>query len=395
MRVTFNAFPDTLLGRLQSLGSEQNKALTQLSTGQRIAAPSDDAPAMQRVLNLRTEKKQNQQFHRNATDGLERSKVTFSTMEQLKDLLVRSSELAANLSGASSDQEYKAKAAEIDQLIQQGVNLGNTKLRGSYLFSGESTEKIPFVSELQNGKITSVGYQGSDNEALMHIGEGESMTVAVSATAEENGDISGILNEMIRLRDAMLSFDFEEVSAIRGGEKLDGKFATTLADPLDPQSKMSLPLNHGLKSGDKISINLGKKEVGGPTEGEGLESGIYFVKESTANTVTLSKTPGGPPVGITSNITPLSTFQRVGGLQHMEDAILSALSRQGTIQYRLETAMKDLETRYEATEQLISKDADIDFAEATVRLNRAQMAYQAAIQSGAMIQRNSLLDYVR
>jgi flagellin-like hook-associated protein FlgL len=36
MRVTFNTFPDTLLGRLQSLGSEQNKALTQLSTGQRI-----------------------------------------------------------------------------------------------------------------------------------------------------------------------------------------------------------------------------------------------------------------------------------------------------------------------------------------------------------------------
>ena len=118
MRVTFNAFPDTLLGRLQSLGSEQNKSLTQLSTGQRIAAPSDDAPAMQRILNLRTEKKQNQQYYRNATDGLDRSKVTFSALEQLKDLLVRSSELAANLSGASSDQEYKAKAAEIDQLIQ-------------------------------------------------------------------------------------------------------------------------------------------------------------------------------------------------------------------------------------------------------------------------------------
>ena len=62
MRVTFNTFPDTLLGRLQSLGGEQNKALTQLSTGQRISAPSDDAPAMQRILNLRTEKKQIQQL---------------------------------------------------------------------------------------------------------------------------------------------------------------------------------------------------------------------------------------------------------------------------------------------------------------------------------------------
>jgi flagellar hook-associated protein 3 FlgL len=389
MRVTFNAFPDTLLGRLQSLGSEQNKALTQLSTGQRISAPSDDAPAMQRILNLRTEKKQNQQFHRNATDGLERSKVTFSTLEQLKDLLVRSSELAANLSGASSDQEYKAKAAEIDQLIQQGVNLGNTKLRGSYLFSGESTEKIPFVPESQSGKITSVNYQGSDKEALMHIGEGESMTIAVSATAQENGDVAGILNEMIRLRDAMLDYDFEDVSAIRTGENLGGTFAATSATSVSPSSTINLGVNHGLKTGDKIELNLALGE------GAGLESGTYFVNKIDGNKLTLSRTPGGEPVQITSNISSASTFQRIGGLQHMEDTVLSALSRQGTIQYRLETAMRDLEVRYEATEQLISKDADVDFAEATVRLNRSQMAYQAAIQSGAMIQRNSLLDYVR
>ena len=137
MRVTFNTFPDTLLGRLQSLGGEQNKALTQLSTGQRIAAPSDDAPAMQRILNLRTEKKQNQQYYRNATDGLEVSKVTFSSLDQIKDLLVRTSELAANVNGVTSEQEFKAKASEIDQLIKQGLNVANTKLRGSYLLAGD------------------------------------------------------------------------------------------------------------------------------------------------------------------------------------------------------------------------------------------------------------------
>ena len=387
MRVTFNAFPDTLLGRLQSLGSEQNKSLTQLSTGQRIAAPSDDAPAMQRILNLRTEKKQNQQFYRNATDGLERSKVTFSSLEQLKDLLVRSSELAANLSGASSEQEFKAKAAEIDQLIQQGVNLGNTKLRGSYLFSGESTEVLPFQTETENGKIKSVAYNGSSTEAKMHIGEGESMTIAVSATAQENGDLAGILNEMVRLRDAMLASSFENVSAIRTGDSQQKEFVATEAPP--STNEIKLPSGHDLKTGDKITLSLNSGE------GEGLENGTYYVVLIDGNKAKLTKTPGGAPQEITSSITTASKFERVGGLQHMEDTILSSLSRQGTIQYRLETAMKDLETRYEATEQLISKDADIDFAEATVRLNRAQMAYQSAIQSGAMIQRNSLLDYIR
>lgn len=306
MRVTFNAFPDTLLGRLQSLGSEQNKALTQLSTGQRISAPSDDAPAMQRILNLRTEKKQNQQFHRNATDGLEKSKVSFSSLEQIKGLLVRASELAAGVNGASSPNEYFAKSSEINQLIEQGLNVGNTKLRGSYLFAADSPENPAFTAtrDSQN-KITAITYAGSQNDSAIRIGE--DTEIKVGSSVPENEKIETVLNKLIALRNAM-----------------DAPASATKSETV-----------------------IGMR-------GQGTDN-----------------------------------------LDQLENDILSSISRAGTIQYRLETAMRDLEVRYEATEQLISKDADVDFAEATVRLNRSQMAYQAAIQSGAMIQRNSLLDYVR
>ena len=311
MRVTFNSFPDTLLGRLQSLGSEQNKALTQLSTGQRIAAPSDDAPAMQRILNLRVEKKQNQQYHRNATDGLEVSKVTFSSLEQIKDLLVRASELSANVNGVTSEQEFKAKASEVDQLIQQGLNVANTKLRGSYLLAGEASgaSDAPFVISSKNTKdqITQIDYrytdQDNDANPQMHIGE--DTKISAFSTPRENREVADLLNKMIAMPNAMTDA------------------------PSGAATKASTVMN---------------------------------LRDDLAT---------------------------------QEDKILSALSRAGTIQYRLETAMKDLEIRYEGTEKLISTDADIDFAEATVRLNRAQMAYQAAIQSGGMIQRNSLLDYLR
>jgi flagellar hook-associated protein 3 FlgL len=311
MRVTFNSFPDTLLGRLQSLGSEQNKALTQLSTGQRIAAPSDDAPAMQRILNLRVEKKQNQQYHRNATDGLEVSKVTFSSLEQIKDLLVRASELSANISGATSEQEFKAKASEIDQLVQQGLNVANTKLRGSYLLAGEASgaSDAPFTVTSTGGKLAQIDYrysvadQGDDANPQMHIGE--DTKISAFTTPRENREVADLLNKMISMRNAMTD----------------------------------TPIGTATKASNVINLR--------------------------------------------------------DDLATKEDQILSALSRAGTTQYRLETAMKDLEIRYEGTEKLISTDADIDFAEATVRLNRAQMAYQAAIQSGARIQSNSLLDYLR
>jgi flagellar hook-associated protein 3 FlgL len=381
MRVTFNHFPDTLLGRLQSLGREQNKALIQLSTGQRIDAPSDDAPAMQRVLNLRTEKKQNQQFYRNAIDGLERSKVTFSSLEQIKDLLGRASELSANISGASSEQEYSAKAAEIDQLIKQGVNVANTRLRGNYLFSGDTTLVEPF--KLENNKVS---YLGSNDETQIRIGEGSTSVLSVAATPDENKKIALVLNKLIEMRDAMRA------------TPSPGKAETILALRAERQTSLpvsgagqniNLPAGHGLQVGDAITFNLSNNQ------GNGLVTGsLYYVKEINGDSIKVSTTPDGEPVNFTTGLSGASTFAKAR-FDTVEDEILAALSRAGTVQYRLETAMKDLEARYEATEQLISTDADIDFAEATIRLNRAQTAYQAAIQSGANIQSRSLLDYLR
>lgn len=381
MRVTFNAFPDALLGRLQSLGREQNKALVQLSTGQRIDAPSDDAPAMQRVLNLRTEKKQNQQFYRNAIDGLERSKVAFSSLEQIKDLLVRASELSANLSGASSEQEYSAKAAEIDQLIQQGVNVANTKLRGNYLFSGDTTLVEPF--KLENNRVT---YHGSEEGPQIRIGEGATSVLSVASTPDENKKVALVLNKMIEMRDAMRATPSpgkaEAILALRAERQT--QLPVSGAGP-----DINVPAGHGLAVGDAITFNLS------PNEGDGLYTGtLYYVVAVNGDAIQVSTTPGGQPVATSTELSGKSTFGKAR-FDTVEDELLSALSRAGTIQYRLETAMKDLEARYEATEQLISTDADVDFAEATIRLNRAQTAYQAAIQSGANIQSRSLLDYLR
>jgi flagellar hook-associated protein 3 FlgL len=304
MRVTFNTFPDTLLGRLQALGGEQNKALTQLSTGQRIAAPSDDTPAMQRILSLRTEKDQNQQYYRNSIDGLEVSKTTFVALDQLGQLVGRGSELAAGISGITSDAEYKAKYSEINQLIEQGVNVANTKLRGSFLLAGDASASAtkPFdASRDVGGKITTVTYAGSETSPEMNIAEGTK--ISAYTTSDENKDVRDALNKLIALRDAM--------------------------DAKSPS--LVLTARQALTEGNTSS----------------------------------------------------------------EDKLLSVMSRAGSIQYRLENNMKDLELRYESSEKLISTDADVDFAEATVRLNRSQMAYQAAIQSGAKIQNNSLLDYLR
>jgi hypothetical protein len=155
MRVTFNSFPDTLLGRLQSLGSEQNKALTQLSTGQRITAPSDDAPAMQRILNLRVEKKQNQQYYRNATDGLEVSKVTFSSRASQRISLFVHPSFQRMLVAQHLNRNIKPKPRKLINLFNKVSMLPQSR-RGSYILAGEASgaPDAPFIidSKTRNGQ---------------------------------------------------------------------------------------------------------------------------------------------------------------------------------------------------------------------------------------------------
>ncbi len=78
-----------------------------------------------------------------------------------------------------------------------------------------------------------------------------------------------------------------------------------------------------------------------------------------------------------------------------EDNILLHFGTNGAIQSQLESTSSLGKRRSDALELLVSKEADADLAETLVRLNQTQNAYRAAMQSGANMLGNSLLDYLR
>jgi len=315
----------------------------------------------------------------------------------MKDLMSRASELAATIGGATSEQEYKAKFTEINQIIEQGLNVANSKLRGSYLFAGDASgsTQAPFVASRnpQSGLINKLEYKGSDQTAEINITETARISAFVSPS--ENSDIAAFLNKLLELRDAVGAESSAEkarnIIAIRSSSS-SALGQTDLAEGTFSPF-ITVPEGSNFKVGSPVVFQLN------PGEGAPLESGItYYIKESFPDTnppmISVAPSMNQEPVAITAPITSRSTIARPQ-LDQFEDKLLSMISRAGSVQYRLETVSKDHADRYDASEQLISKDADVDFAEATVRLNRTQMAYQAAIQSGARIQSYSLLDYLR
>ena len=81
-------------------------------------------------------------------------------------------------------------------------------------------------------------------------------------------------------------------------------------------------------------------------------------------------------------------------LRASENEIVGVLANNASIQARLESVASQSASRFNDIEALISRDADVDQAQAMVNLTRQQTAYQAAMQAGAQVLKMSLLDYI-
>lgn len=81
-------------------------------------------------------------------------------------------------------------------------------------------------------------------------------------------------------------------------------------------------------------------------------------------------------------------------LEASEDKLIFALSRQGSIQMRIDFDLNLNKQRFTNLEQNISAEADVDIAQTVVRLTQVQNAYQASLKSAGQVLNSSLLDYL-
>jgi flagellin-like hook-associated protein FlgL len=70
------------------------------------------------------------------------------------------------------------------------------------------------------------------------------------------------------------------------------------------------------------------------------------------------------------------------------------VAEQGAVQTRIETSQSQQAAVSQNLDSLVSDETSADLPSTIVRLNQAQTAYQAALQSAAKIMQTSLLDYL-
>jgi flagellar hook-associated protein 3 FlgL len=83
------------------------------------------------------------------------------------------------------------------------------------------------------------------------------------------------------------------------------------------------------------------------------------------------------------------------GLAASENALVGAVADNAGVQTRIEASLSQQADRIASLDSLVSSEADADLPSTIMKLNQAQTAYQAALQSAANIMRLSLLDYIK
>jgi flagellar hook-associated protein 3 FlgL len=214
MQIPTNAFYDRAAQSMRGLTVQADSLQTQISTGKKLATPSQDAAAYQRLATLKRANADATGYAANLSLSASLLSSADTTLSAMTDQLQRANELTLQArTGTQNDSSRKAIADELDQIVESLVALGNTRdPRGQPLFGGAAGD----AAVTRNG--------GSFTFAavpLTPIAIGDSQTVQPTETAARIFQSGGT-----DILAALGAFS----TALKAGGNIDAAATTALAD---------------------------------------------------------------------------------------------------------------------------------------------------------------------
>jgi flagellar hook-associated protein 3 FlgL len=215
MRVPTHQSSSAVLAQIQRAGVRQAQLQLQVSTGQRLRSIDEDPASAGRVIAMQAERARIIQFDRNADRAQEVSQASFAGLKALQQVSERAGEIVTLGGGISSPDALRAYAVEVNQLIEQAVQAGNSRLRDDYLFSGTATDTAPFTvtRDPGTGRVTTVAYVGNSDRPTISISEITELPMGASAAT--NSGIRDFISGLVDLRDALASLSTSAVASTR------------------------------------------------------------------------------------------------------------------------------------------------------------------------------------
>lgn len=180
-----------------------NQLQEKAATGKNILRPSDDPLGLIQLMDVTRSMNEDDQYLRNIATGVSELSTTDTAMTQMLSVLQRASELATQGSNVTTGAAgMKSIAKEVNALVDQLVQLGNSQQSGVYLFSGAKTGTQAYS---RTGDV--VTYAGTSQsqpfQRTIEIAKQSTITINVTGDTLLGDTTSGAFKVLIDLKNAL------------------------------------------------------------------------------------------------------------------------------------------------------------------------------------------------
>lgn len=416
---------------------------TQLTSGKKLNAPSDDPSRIAQDLSIRNDIQGTNQQVLNIQSALAELNTTDGALNALVNVVQKARQIAVE--GATetlTDDQRGDLAKTIDQLLQQAIATGNTSFGGKFVFGGTAATANPPVTQTGN-PITGVTFSGNEQTQGQLIYNGQQFSLSTTFQGAFNYQASNgspdTFQTLVRLRDTLSNkYDVGQSSAAinKAGQVVYGGTSpapTTLAQtgsfatvPVPDSSGNFTFTVHGsvnnVPSLQTITVAANAQVDGvGPPGNPSVVQAINAVSASTGVTavynartqrialtgqgafwVTDQATAGAATSGNLTkvlNLTQQTDFvqnisTQIGDIDNVLNVALNARSVVGARIQALSSVSDQLQTSVVDNTKVQSGIEDTDVAATVAKFSQTQTALQAAYSTTTRLESKTLFDYL-
>ena len=215
MRVTHRMMTENAIHNMSENLEKLTSLQTKLSTGKQFQVASEDPARASTSLSLRSNLRSLEAYSNTAESALNWMTATDSAFDQLNDIGIRATNLILRgindtLSGS---ERANTLATEMQDLLNQAVELGNTSENNQYIFSGYQLNSKAF--ELVDSTTPLLDYQGVaftpkvvnylGDTGVMQRNLGPDQTVTLNVRGDQA--INGLLQNLVLAKNALMQND--------------------------------------------------------------------------------------------------------------------------------------------------------------------------------------------
>ncbi len=212
MRITDKVIQKRIINGLKQSALKLSETHNRIATTKNLSRPSDDPIGCAKIMSYYKELYKVNQTIKNCDNSLNLLSYSDAILEKVGELIMDVRNKAASMASDTVDSDArKTVAREMDVIIDQMMQLSNSKLAGRYIFSGHKILSPAYTKDA-SGNISYQGDQGNIKQRI-ELGDQTMITNIIGTNVFGQGTATdGIFKIFGDLKNALNSSNTAEIN---------------------------------------------------------------------------------------------------------------------------------------------------------------------------------------